>query len=192
MYNKFSVSLLHEYFSTLLKESVSNKSDYEVMYGLSDFPKISLEELLINHYHDFLVFSEYEMHKHKNSCPTKNCMSDKSDDFSMNPYSSKDVGDTPSMQYELTCSCGHRSVISLSGSEAERNNKINWFRTKGVCPTCYAKSHPVLHSDSYTEVRMFYGTYKSYYSTCQTKPGSYDCVDKTIVVYVPNDICFHN
>jgi len=34
--------------------------------------------------------------------------------------------------------------------------------------------------------RMFYGTYKKHYADCETLPGSYDKITKSIIVLIPD------
>lgn len=89
------------------------------------------------------------------------------------------------MKYEVTFSCGHTHTVELFGKTSEREKKIKYYETYGLCPDCYKAQKAAEMAKGCDEVTMFYGDYKNYYADCNTKPGSYDSKDKTIVVYVP-------
>lgn len=89
------------------------------------------------------------------------------------------------MKYEVTCSCGHTHTVELFGKTSDRERKIKYYETYGVCPDCYKAQKTAEMAKDCDEVVMSYGDYKNYYADCNTKPGSYDSKAKTIVVYVP-------
>lgn len=39
-------------------------------------------------------------------------------------------------KYEVTYSCGHKETMQLYGKEKDRQEKIEWYRTR-LCPDCY-------------------------------------------------------
>ncbi len=41
------------------------------------------------------------------------------------------------MKYTVRCSCGHNDVVELYGKGADRERKIAWYETSGVCVECY-------------------------------------------------------
>ncbi|MCD7730449.1 MAG: hypothetical protein LUI05_03010 [Oscillospiraceae bacterium] len=41
------------------------------------------------------------------------------------------------MKYTVRCSCGHNDVVELFGKGADRERKIAWYETSGVCVECY-------------------------------------------------------
>ena len=40
-------------------------------------------------------------------------------------------------KYDITYSCGHSATIQLYGKNEEREKKIKWFESEGLCPDCY-------------------------------------------------------
>lgn len=40
-------------------------------------------------------------------------------------------------KYNITYSCGHEGCTELFGKVTERERKIKWYETKGLCPECY-------------------------------------------------------
>ncbi len=44
------------------------------------------------------------------------------------------------MKYDVTYSCGHEGVVQLYGKGSERERKIEWYESCGLCPECY-KAH---------------------------------------------------
>lgn len=40
-------------------------------------------------------------------------------------------------KYDITYSCGHKDTVTLFGPTAERDRKIEWMESKGLCPECY-------------------------------------------------------
>lgn len=43
------------------------------------------------------------------------------------------------MKYTITMSCGHEERIELFGTTKERDRKIEYFRSEGLCKECYKK-----------------------------------------------------
>ena len=43
------------------------------------------------------------------------------------------------MKYTITMSCGHEQQIELFGSTKERDRKIDYFKSTGLCRECYKK-----------------------------------------------------
>lgn len=42
-------------------------------------------------------------------------------------------------KYTVTMSCGHEDTVELFGKSAERERKIEYFKTNGLCKECYKK-----------------------------------------------------
>ena len=40
-------------------------------------------------------------------------------------------------KYQITYSCGHEGEIQLFGKMTERDRKIKWLESEGLCPECY-------------------------------------------------------
>jgi len=40
-------------------------------------------------------------------------------------------------KYSITYSCGHEGIEHLVGNETERERRIEWLESKGLCPDCY-------------------------------------------------------
>ena len=43
------------------------------------------------------------------------------------------------MKYTITMSCGHEERIELFGATKERDRKIDYFKSEGLCKECYKK-----------------------------------------------------
>lgn len=41
------------------------------------------------------------------------------------------------MKYTVTYSCGHNGPVELYGKGSERERKLEWYATSGLCPECY-------------------------------------------------------
>lgn len=41
---------------------------------------------------------------------------------------------------QVTFSCGHTGTVELLGKYADRERKIKWFESEGLCPECYKAS----------------------------------------------------
>ena len=90
------------------------------------------------------------------------------------------------MKYDVKFSCGHEEVVELFGKTADREKKIDYFQKFGICSCCYKEQKEIEKSIGCQEVEMPYREYKTKYSACKTKAGSYNGEIKTIVVYVPD------
>ena len=42
-------------------------------------------------------------------------------------------------KYTITMSCGHEDTVELFGKEKERDRKIDYFKSSGLCKECYKK-----------------------------------------------------
>lgn len=42
-------------------------------------------------------------------------------------------------KYDVTYSCGHEGTVELFGKEKDRQRKIEWYESTGLCPECYKK-----------------------------------------------------
>lgn len=43
------------------------------------------------------------------------------------------------MQYDIVFFCGHSGTVNLFGTNTERERKLRYFQTSGLCPACYTK-----------------------------------------------------
>lgn len=41
------------------------------------------------------------------------------------------------MKYNVTYSCGHEGTVELAGKIADRERKLDWYASSGLCPECY-------------------------------------------------------
>jgi len=89
------------------------------------------------------------------------------------------------MKYDVKFSCGHEETVELFGKYADRERKIDYYKNYGICSACYREQKAIEYSIGCEEKEMSYKEYKTNYSECKTKPGSYDGINKTIIVYVP-------
>lgn len=89
------------------------------------------------------------------------------------------------MKYDVKFSCGHEETVELFGKYADRERKIDYYKNYGICSTCYREQKAIEYSVGCEEKEMSYKEYKTNYSSCKTKPGSYNGSTKTIVVYIP-------
>lgn len=88
-------------------------------------------------------------------------------------------------KYDVKFSCGHTETVQLFGKISERERRIAWWEECGVCDRCYREQKELANSVGCEEVEMLYKDYKTNYSACKTKAGSYNGKTKTIIVYVP-------
>lgn len=91
------------------------------------------------------------------------------------------------MKYDVKFSCGHIQTVDLFGKADEREKKIKYFEKYCDCQECYDRQKNIENSAGCEEVEMSYREYKTNYSECKTKVGSYNGYTKTIVVYVPSE-----
>ena len=92
------------------------------------------------------------------------------------------------MKYDVRFSCGHTETVVLYGKTSEREKKIEWYESKAVCSDCYREMKNIEASIGCQEITMMYREYKEKYARCKTKAGSWNPVEKTIVVYVPENM----
>ena len=86
------------------------------------------------------------------------------------------------MKYNVVYSCGHEGTAELFGKTNDRMYILDQLRTYGLCPDCEEKEK----AKGCQEVTMKYAEYKNKYPHCDTKRDSYDKINKTITVYVPD------
>ena len=91
------------------------------------------------------------------------------------------------MKYDVKFSCGHNETIQLFGKYADPQNKIKWFEECGICSSCYKEQKRIEYSNGCKEVEMKYADYKKNYPNCKRKAGNYNSIEKTIIVYVPEN-----
>lgn len=59
------------------------------------------------------------------------------------------------MKYTIKMSCGHEETIALIGHHEERDRKIKFFETEGLCKECYRKK---MEADAEKEGLLFNAT----------------------------------
>ena len=90
------------------------------------------------------------------------------------------------MKYTISRLCGHTETVNLYGSRQSREASIQWLK-QTLCKKCFRETQTA-ELDEYTPVRMSYREFKLNYSDYKTESESYDPADKTIIVYIPQDI----
>lgn len=90
------------------------------------------------------------------------------------------------MKYTVTRACGHKDTVNLYGPDSSRAFNLSWMEHT-ICKKCYQKKHADEIEECIAE-RMPYREYKLNHPDCKIEPGSYDPVDKSIVVYVPPEL----
>lgn len=91
------------------------------------------------------------------------------------------------MKYDVKFSCGHTETIELFGKTANREKEIERCEKYKICTECYREMKNIEKSIGCEEKTMLYREYKQNFADCETKAGSWNPVEKTIVVYVPTD-----
>lgn len=91
-----------------------------------------------------------------------------------------------SMKYTISRLCGHTETVNLYGSRQSREASIQWLK-QTLCKKCFRETQTA-ELDEYTPVRMSYREFKLNYSDYKTESDSYNPADKTIIVYIPQDI----
>ena len=91
-----------------------------------------------------------------------------------------------SMKYTVSRVCGHTETVNLYGSRQSREASIQWLE-QTMCKKCFRETQAA-ELDEYTPARMSYREFKLNYTDYKAEPGSYDPADKTIIVYIPQDI----
>lgn len=52
------------------------------------------------------------------------------------------------MKYTIQMGCGHEDTVELFGKDADRQKKIEYFKEKGLCKSCYRKKMEELTANS--------------------------------------------
>jgi len=89
------------------------------------------------------------------------------------------------MKYRVNFSCGHEDVVDLIGPNSDRERKITYFETYGLCPECFKAQKEAEKANGCKEVEMPYREYKAKWADLATKSDSYNGRTKTIIVYMP-------
>lgn len=58
------------------------------------------------------------------------------------------------MKYDIVYKCGHMGTVELFGKNAERERKLQWYRTQAVCPDCYAAEKRATLNDIASEYNL--------------------------------------
>lgn len=58
------------------------------------------------------------------------------------------------MKYDVTYSCGHTATVELFGKSEDRERKLHWMETEGMCPDCY---NAWLHEENDRKAREVLG-----------------------------------
>ena len=58
------------------------------------------------------------------------------------------------MKYTILMSCGHQVTVDLVGKNSERERKIKYFETQGLCKECYKKEMQELKASRSEERRV--------------------------------------
>lgn len=90
------------------------------------------------------------------------------------------------MKYTVTRACGHKDTVNLYGPDSIRAFNLSWMEHT-ICTRCQRKENAEKLEECTAE-RMPYREYKLNHPDCKIEPGSYDPVDKSIVVYVPPEL----
>lgn len=76
---------------------------------------------------------------------------------------------------QIKYSCGHEGFAELSENERKKANQLNFYKTKGSCPDCYAKivaERDKKNSEGCSKIKMSDDKFKNEYSECKfTKVG---------------------
>ena len=84
--------------------------------------------------------------------------------------------------HKVTKACGHEVEVFFKESEERNPNQaiIYEMHSRDECDECYAKKN------NCREVRMHWGDYRNGFGGCRTKGGSYNNLENTVIVYIPN------
>lgn len=93
------------------------------------------------------------------------------------------------MKYDITYSCGHEGRVELFGKTEDRERKIAWYKSNGICPECYKEMKKMdaeieAEKTGLKETEVTYREYKLNYPNAKTVPGSYNGETKTIKIYI--------
>lgn len=84
--------------------------------------------------------------------------------------------------YSVDMSCGHKQTVNLNGDVLYVARRRVLYKESGLCDECLNDKN----SQGCREVSMSYRRFKNDFSWCNYKRDSYDSIEKTITVYVPN------
>lgn len=89
------------------------------------------------------------------------------------------------MKTTVTATCGHTVCVEGTGK------KLDYLMEKAkeeLCPECQAKAQEQRYADTHIEITVRYADYKDIYQGISiAKAGSYNAVDKTIVIFIKKD-----
>lgn len=89
------------------------------------------------------------------------------------------------MKTTVTATCGHTVCVEGTGK------KLDYLMEKAkeeLCPECQAKAQEQKYAVTHIEITVRYADYKDIYQGISiAKAGSYNAVDKTIVIFIKKD-----
>lgn len=89
------------------------------------------------------------------------------------------------MKTTVTATCGHTVCVEGTGK------KLDYLMDRAkeeLCPECQAKAQEQKYADTHIEITVRYADYKDIYQGISiAKAGSYNAVDKTIVIFIKKD-----
>lgn len=89
------------------------------------------------------------------------------------------------MKTTVTATCGHTVCVEGTGK------KLDYLMERAkeeLCPECQAKAQEQKYADTHIEITVRYADYKDIYQGISiAKAGSYNAVDKTIVIFIKKD-----
>ena len=89
------------------------------------------------------------------------------------------------MKYEITLMCGHTERFDLFGKAEDRESRAAWIGKNRLCKECYRLEKEREALATCELVTIAYSDYKTIFSDCLKKEGSYDPQTGTITVYIP-------
>lgn len=89
------------------------------------------------------------------------------------------------MKTTVTATCGH--TVCVEGTGKKLDCLIERAKEE-LCPECQAKAQEQKYADTHIEITVRYADYKDIYQGISiAKAGSYNAVDKTIVIFIKKD-----
>lgn len=89
------------------------------------------------------------------------------------------------MKTTVTAACGH--TICVEGTGKKLDYLIERAKEE-LCPECQAKAQEQKYADTHIEITVRYADYKDIYQGISiAKAGSYNAVDKTIIIFIKKD-----
>ena len=89
------------------------------------------------------------------------------------------------MKTTVTATCGHTVCVEGTGK------KLDYLMERAkeeLCPECQAKAQEQKYADTHIEITVRYADYKDIYQGISiAKAGSYNAVDKTIIIFIKKD-----